>query len=268
MSAASNFSAADLTDAQPVDATLFDTGLDRATLTGADLTGADLGEAQLRFVNANDAVFAYAILDDAKLSASSFEGADFSDAILLGADAAFSNFRDAVFTGAMLDGAVIAVGRNEKGDETGFGMRICRAEPATPGQWDCVTDPKKYDSPLLFKHGSDIYLLGRRNVTDTGNYDLFMEELTLDEQSRQYNIEYWFESKRCSLWQVDPVSLTVTFVLDLPSKGDTCFPGLVPLPDGRYRVYNYSSPPDGEDYPWQTGQLNPTQIYAVTLALP
>lgn len=165
------------------------------------------------------------------------------------------------------DGALIAVNRNESGDDLGWGSKICRAEPGDLGNWQCVGDPKKYDSPLMFKHGSDIYLIGRRNVTADGNYDLFMRHLTPEEQTREYMMEYWHEPKRCSLWRVNPTTLEVTFVLDLPSAGDTCFPALLSLGGGFYRVYNYTSPLDNPDLSWLNGQLGDTMIYRVTLAL-
>ena len=64
---------------------------------------------------------------------------------------------------------------------------------------------------------------------------------------------------------VDPDSLDVTWLADLPSRGDTCFPALVPEGDGRWTVYNYTSSLDGPDLPWFAGQLRPTSIYALDL---
>lgn len=167
------------------------------------------------------------------------------------------------------DGSLIAVSRNEMGDETGWGMKICRAGKDTLGDWECVGDPRKYDSPLLFRHGKEVYLIGRRNVTDTGHYDLFRRNLPDFLQTLLYELDYWLQPKRCSLWRVNPDTLTVEFVLDLPSCGDTCFPGMVPLGGGNYLIYNYTSPLEGEDDPfWLQGQLNPTLIYSVLLTLP
>jgi hypothetical protein len=167
------------------------------------------------------------------------------------------------------DGAVIAVSRNEAGDEAnGFGSLICRAEASDLGAWTCNSDPKKYDSPIVFKHRSDVYLIGRRNVTDDGNYDLGRDDLSLADQAGLYNREYWTKPKRCALWKVDQASLTVAHVLDLPSSGDTCFASVVPLTDTEYLVYNYTSPPDQPDLRWVDGQTNPTFIYRLTLSLP
>lgn len=167
------------------------------------------------------------------------------------------------------DGALIAVSRNEEGDETGWGSKICRAEPEDLSTWSCVTDPRKYDSPLVFSHEGRIYLIGRRHLSEDGLYDLFLRDLTPEEQTQKYQIEYWYHPKRCSLWEVDPDTLEVAFVLDLPSRGDTCFAQVVPLDEpGLFRVYNYSSPVEGPDLDWIAGQTQPTHIYAATLSLP
>ncbi|MCA9714445.1 MAG: hypothetical protein KC468_07140 [Myxococcales bacterium] len=178
-----------------------------------------------------------------------------------------SSETDFVFTD---DGGIVAVSRNEAGDELGFGMKICKAAPGDLGNWQCVADPKKYDSPLLFNHKGVIYLLGRRNVTETGWYDLMEDGLTHEEQYGKYQIDYSTKPKRCSLWRVDPGTLAVTLVEDLPSHGDTCFPELVKLNDDQYLVFNYTSPLDkqDEDYSWIEGQSRPTIIYRLVMTPP
>jgi hypothetical protein len=67
---------------------------------------------------------------------------------------------------------------------------------------------------------------------------------------------------------VDPHSLLVSWVLDLPSRGDTCFPSALDLGDGRYEVYNYSSDVEGDDVSWLEGQVNPTYIYRSEIGVP
>ena len=76
---------------------------------------------------------------------------------------------DAVF---LPDGRLIALARNEAGDDEGFGSKVCRGEAASPADWTCAFDTKKYDSPLVFAHEGTPYLIGRRNLTETGDYDL------------------------------------------------------------------------------------------------
>jgi len=167
------------------------------------------------------------------------------------------------------DGSLIAVMRNEAGDETGWGSKICRAEAGALGDWSCVGDKKKYDSPLLFRDGDAVWLVGRRHLTETGNYDLDRDELSHEEQTLLYEIEYSLERKRCSLWRVDPETLDVAFEFDLPSKGDTCFASMLPgSSPGVVTVYNYSNPLDTEGDPsWLVGQGQPTIIYRADVVL-
>jgi hypothetical protein len=171
---------------------------------------------------------------------------------------------DFAFTG---DGGLVAVSRNEAGDESGWGSKICRAGPAALGDWECVSDPKKYDSPLLLNHGGELWLIGRRNLSETGDYDLFQRDLPAAEQATAYQIDYWKRPKRCALWKLDPAARKLAFVLDLPSRGDTCFASVVPLEGSSYLLYNYTSPLDGPDLPWVDAQQGPTLIHWMTLTL-
>jgi hypothetical protein len=166
------------------------------------------------------------------------------------------------------DGSLIGVSRNEAGDELGYGMKICKAPAGALADWECVADPRKYDSPLLFRHGSTIYLIGRRNVSDTGWYDLMQSDQANADTYWDYQLDYWMKPKRCALWTVDPQSLQVEHVLDLPSRGDTCFPELLSVSETQYLVFNYTSPLDGPDLSWQDGQIGNTLIYYTVLTLP
>jgi len=169
---------------------------------------------------------------------------------------------------ALLDnGDLIAVTRNEQGDDFGYGSKICRAPASDIGNWDCVADPKKYDSPLVFRNGDDVWLVARRNVTDTGNYDLQKDELEPTEQYYDYQLNYWNAPKRCALWRVDPEALEVSWVLDLPSRGDTCFASVLDTDEGLL-LYNYTSDPEGPDVSWIEGQMRPTFIHRMILDLP
>lgn len=168
------------------------------------------------------------------------------------------------------DGSLVAVSRNETGDKDGhFGMKICTAPAGDLGHWTCKDDRKKYDSPLVFKHGSHVYLVGRRNMTDDGYYDLDHDWLlTNTAKQAAYIAVYWNKPKRCALWEIDPKTRDVSHVLDLPTRGDTCFAEVLPLDDDEMLLFDYTSPPDGPDYSWREGQNNPTEIYYGVLKLP
>lgn len=165
------------------------------------------------------------------------------------------------------DGGLVAVGRNEAGDELGFGSKICTAKAGALGDWTCSKDPRKYDSPLVFTRGGKVWLIGRRSIKNEGLFDLGHSEKPHAERYTDYQVAWWAGPKRCSLWSVDPASRKVTFVLDLPSKGDTCFASIVDEGADGVSVYNYTSPLDGKDVNWQTGQFGPTLIYRVPLSL-
>ncbi|MFO0547306.1 MAG: hypothetical protein U0271_02900 [Polyangiaceae bacterium] len=177
------------------------------------------------------------------------------------------------------DGSIVLVGRNEAGDERfGFGSVICRSAPGGFGDLRCVSDPRKFDSPLVLSANGAVWLFARRNVTPTGDYDLGYGLLPLEEQAVAYESAYTLAPKRCALWRVDPDSLEVSWVQDLPSRGDTCFPAATVQSD-TVTVYNYTNslhdlldcadwPTSCSDIPWGEGQLRPTEIYRMDLALP
>jgi len=57
-------------------------------------------------------------------------------------------------------------------------------------------------------------------------------------------------------------------VVDLPSRGDTCFPDRRDLGGGIHEIWNYTSPLDGADLLWIEGQNGPTEIYRIQVRFP
>lgn len=164
------------------------------------------------------------------------------------------------------DRSLVAVGRNEAGDADGFGSKVCTAPADDWAKWTCTPDPKKYDSPLIFRHSGAVWLIGRRQVANDGRFDLGKKGVSRAQRYLQYQANYWGTPKRCSLWRVDPVARKVHFELDLPSDGDTCFASVLPRADGGLDVYNYTSPLDGHERSWIEGQNGDTLIYRVALS--
>ncbi len=180
-------------------------------------------------------------------------------------------------------GDLYAVVRNEAGDESGYGSKICTAAAADLATWRCENDPKKYDSPLVFRHRDDLYLIARRNVSESGHYALHPEAPWSAGESALNLLDYSSRPKRCALWRIDRGALRVQHVLDVPGWGDTCFPSLlfpageVPGSGGegggprRLVLYNYSSPLDdaeGAERSWAEAQKRETRIYRSELWLP
>lgn len=162
------------------------------------------------------------------------------------------------------DGSLLAVGRNEAGDsENGFGSVVCSASAGAVGDWSCTSDPRKFDSPLLFSHAGETYLVARRTANEDGAYDRGVGWGALRSVVNQ--LAYISSAKRCSLFHVVRSGASaprVAYMLDLPSRGDTCFPAVVASsePD-EVVLYNYSSDIAGPDVAWSVGQRRPTYIY-------
>jgi hypothetical protein len=160
---------------------------------------------------------------------------------------------------------LFAVVRNEAGDASGAGSKLCRGNGATLADWVCKTDPRKYDSPLIFQHDGEIYVVGRRNLSGDGRYDVSSHKGPLG--TIQNELAYITTAKRCSLWHWNKQEDRLTFVLDLPSRGDTCFPSQLDASDPNHVVlYDYSSNIDGPELPWSAGQRLATYVYRHELA--
>jgi len=157
-------------------------------------------------------------------------------------------------------GNLVGVIRNEAGDQTGFGSKLCSGKPGELAKWICQSDRRKFDSPYMFRVQDEIYVVARRNVSRDGYYDLDAPWQLL--RSLRNQLVYVTMGKRCSLWHWDRSTRQISFTTDLPSRGDTCFPAVVPTtkPD-QFAIYNYSSAIDEADVPWSVGQRRPTYIY-------
>ncbi len=157
-------------------------------------------------------------------------------------------------------GSLFGVIRNEEGDETGWGSKLCHATSPAVGAWTCTNDPRKFDSPNVFVHDGEVYFFARRNLANGGRYDLGAGNGFLRMLRNQ--LAYITQAKRCSLWRYDRATGKVGFMVDLPSRGDTCFASVLPGDDpDRLVVYDYSSDINGPDWPWTAGQRRPTYIY-------
>jgi len=165
------------------------------------------------------------------------------------------------------DGSLWVVTRNEDGDETGFGSHVCYAPPDALSAWDCgpKSDPERYDSPEMFRHGKDIYLAARKDIG--GPYDQGLDELTLEEQRQKYMVDYSFRPKGFALYRIDKVLRKVVHLQDLPGVGDTAFAAVRRIGLHTFLLANYTSPLHKPDVTWLEGQTAPegTQIYLLDI---
>lgn len=166
------------------------------------------------------------------------------------------------------DGFLYTVSRNEAGDETGFGSRLCRAAQADPANWQCNphSDPHKYDSPLLFRYREYIYLVARYNPA--GPFDT--------EPGRPATLARWWRNtwdysatpKRTALYGYDTTGMRILPLSLFPSNGDTAFASAEWLDERRLLIFNYSSDPEAPDMAWIEGQFAGANIYAAVLEFP
>lgn len=165
------------------------------------------------------------------------------------------------------DGTLWAVMRNEDGDTTGFGSQVCRAPATDLAGWECPahSNPERYDSPEMFRHNGELYLVARRDVG--GPFDLGRTDLTFEEQKRENLIAYSARAKRTAVYRLNRQTREIEHLMDLPSAGDTAFPAVVRTGPHTFLLGNYTSPLDDPDRAWLVGQTSSegTQIYFLTL---
>lgn len=142
------------------------------------------------------------------------------------------------------------------------------AKKGALGAWECSakSDPERYDSPKMFRHGKDVFLVARRDVG--GPFDLGKTGLTFAEQKLQYLAAYSGRAKRTALYRINRELKKVEWLFDLPSAGDTSFPSVVRLDAHRFLIANYTSPLDKDlDRSWWNAQNSEdgTQLYLVEL---
>jgi hypothetical protein len=155
-------------------------------------------------------------------------------------------------------GEIWAVTRNEDGDATGWGSMVARG-----WRFPAASDPERYDSPRLFRSGGELYLLARRDLG--GPYDRGWRRLPFWAQKTLYLFRYWLTPKRTALYKLDSMTGKPVPLLDLPSAGDTAFPAVVEIGDGKFLVGNYTSDPSDGARSWVRGQLGTTSIYLAEL---
>ena len=164
------------------------------------------------------------------------------------------------------------IGRNEDGDESGWGSRLFYFDIATMDkpQWtEEKSNPNIYESPRMFTHEGEVYLIARTDPKGP-----FMSNNTLNNFPSTVHhlydlVAYSFRPHGTAIWRLNKAQKTLEWLLDLPGCGDTAFPSIVPLDNHRFMILNYSSPDcnSDEDLSWIVGQLSPngTVIYALTI---
>lgn len=165
------------------------------------------------------------------------------------------------------DGGLWAVTRNEDGDASGFGAHVCYAPPENLSAWECPerSDPERYDSPEMFRHANEVYLIARRDIG--GPFDQADPELPFADRKFANWIAYSTRPKRTALYRIDRQLRRVVHLFDLPGTGDTAFAAVQQTGPNTFLVANYTSPLDEPETSWIDGQNSErgTQLYLLTL---
>ncbi len=138
----------------------------------------------------------------------------------------------------------------------GDGSYLAYADKNDLANWQTKYSKNKYDSALLFEYKGEIYLVSRRN----------MDGFAKKSNSRLYNlVRYSFTKKKTALFRIDQQKMEIKWIKDFPSTGDTAFPGIIDLGNGKFFLLNYSSNIHKKEKNWIKGQLGKTYIYSTIL---
>ena len=172
-----------------------------------------------------------------------------------------------------LEGQLWAIGRNEDGDESRWGSRIFTSQKNYTSWFPTqeFSDRMIYESPRLFRHGNEIYMIAR---TDPNGSFYSGKRRFKNSPSIRHLLDLGLYSTRAhgtALFRLNKEEKTVEFVENLPGCGDTAFASIVRLSKHKFRIVNYSSPwmlhDDCESWSWVKGQIHPdgTLIYMIDI---
>ncbi|MCX7023016.1 MAG: hypothetical protein NT080_00160 [Spirochaetes bacterium] len=153
------------------------------------------------------------------------------------------------------DGRMIAVTRLESGGG------LCGSSRATTlisvaafpfSSWTQVTRSgvTRLDGPNLFSANGKVFAVGRRQPRVVGPFQLQGSA---------------FSRKRTAVFMVNEDTEGLVHLMDLPSSGDTSYPGST-IAGGKVFISYYTSDPH-RDYPWLLGMLLPTRIQVAALEI-
>lgn len=79
----------------------------------------------------------------------------------------------------------------------------------------------------MFTYEGRYFVIARRQAGFAGNYDLGLRSLPQLLRTRLFQAAYWITPKRTALWEIHPETLTIEWLADFPSRGDTAFAGII-----------------------------------------
>ena len=124
------------------------------------------------------------------------------------------------------------VGRNEDGDDSGWGSRTFFAPSSDLSDWRFTSDqshPWIYESPKMFRHGSELYLVARTDPDGPfwSRDNPLLNILPAWEHHLADLVSFSFRQHGTGLWRLDRDTGELSLVLQLAGCGDTAFPSIV-----------------------------------------
>jgi len=181
----------------------------------------------------------------------------------LGASTVYHGGLTEVGFGFDLEGNLWGVARNEDGDDSGWGSRVFTARAGDYSQWQFLkdeSDPVIYESPKMFRHGSELFLVARTDPAGPfwSKDNPLLNILPAWEHHLIDLVSFSLRQHGTAIWRLNLETGGLEEVLELVGCGDTAFPSIVRVSEHRYIIFNYSSSIDGNCPPnWIMGQVSP-----------
>jgi len=168
-----------------------------------------------------------------------------------------------------LEGNMWGVGRNEDGDESGWGSRTFFASIDNLSNWQFISNesnPWIYESPKMFRHGSELYLVARTDPEGPfwSKDNPVLNTLPAWEHHLWDLVQFSFRQHGTAIWRLDQLTGNLELLVELAGCGDTAFPSIIRMSPHQYLILNYSSPMGACPPNWLEGQVSPngTLIYS------
>jgi hypothetical protein len=147
-----------------------------------------------------------------------------------------------------LSGNLVSLMQNEGGDQSGWGSRLAFAEHDSIGNWtfsNAESNPYLLKAPRMFRHGNDLYLLGRTDSQHQYQYEeLWFSGLPSWLHHLLTLALYSLRTHGTALWKVDTANHKLVKVADLPGCGQTAYTSIQRISKHKYLLANASSPLD------------------------
>lgn len=139
------------------------------------------------------------------------------------------------------------------------GSYIVHAKKGDYTNFEFWYSPHKFDSPLLFSHKGNIYLVARRNLKGP---------LVRKKGKHKSNlVKYSLTKKTTSIYLLDTQNKSIKLIKDFNATGDNAFPAISIKNNNEYYLLNYSSDINKRRKNWIIGQLGKTYIYKSILKI-